>query len=159
MEKITKSLLIIIMTLTFTWSAAGQEKGRKNDWQDRIKAEKIAYLTDAMDLTSAEAEKFWPVYNRAEAETRACWKLVMEAYRALETSIESGKDDKEIKDLLDKYLDAREKGDGIERKYTTEYRKILSNDKIARLYIGEENFRRQQIHKLNRNDNSKNDKK
>lgn len=159
MEKITKSLLIIIMTLTFTWSAAGQEKGRKNDWQDRIKAEKIAYLTDAMDLTSAEAEKFWPVYNRAEAETRACWKLVMEAYRALEASIESGKDDKEIKGLLDKYLDAREKGDGIERKYTTEYRKILSNDKIARLYIGEENFRRQQIHKLNRNDNSKNDKK
>ena len=159
MEKITKSLLIIIMTLAFTWSAAGQEKGRKNDWQDRIKAEKIAYLTDAMDLTSAAAEKFWPVYNRAEAETRACWKLVMEAYRALEASIESGKDDKEIKDLLDKYLDAREKGDGIERKYTTEYRKILSNDKIARLYIGEENFRRQQIHKLNRNDNSKNDKK
>lgn len=159
MEKITKLFLIISMALAFTWSAQGQEKGKKNDWQDRIKAEKIAYLTDAMDLTSAEAEKFWPVYNRAEAETRACWKLVMEAYRALEASIESGKDDKEIKDLLDKYLDAREKGDGIERKYTTEYRKILSNDKIARLYIGEENFRRQQIHKLNRNDNSKNDKK
>ena len=159
MEKITKLLLITAMILAFTWSAQGQEKGKRNDWQDRIKAEKIAYLTDAMDLTSAEAEKFWPVYNRAEAETRACWKLVMEAYRALEASIESGKDDKEIKDLLDKYLDAREKGDGIERKYTTEYRKILSNDKIARLYIGEENFRRQQIHKLNRNDNSKNDKK
>ena len=159
MEKITKTLLFIIMTLAFTWSAAGQERNKKNDWQDRIKAEKIAYLTDAMDLTSAEAEKFWPVYNRAEAETRACWKLVMEAYRALEASIESGKDDEEIKDLLDKYLDAQEAGDGIERKYTTEYRKILSNDKIARLYIGEENFRRQQIHKLNRNDNSKNDKK
>lgn len=159
MEKITKLFLIIAMTLAFTWSAAGQEKGRKNDWQDRIKAEKIAYLTDAMDLTSAEAEKFWPVYNRAEAETRASWKLVMEAYRALEKSIEAGEDDKAIKDLLDKYLDAQEAGDGIERKYTTEYRKILSNDKIARLYIGEENFRRQQIHKLNRNDNSKNDKK
>ena len=83
----------------------------------------------------------------------------MEAYRALEKSIEAGEDDKAISVLLDKYLDAREKGEGIERKYTTEYRKILSNDKIARLYIGEENFRRQQIHKLNRNDNSKNDKK
>ena len=159
MEKITKLLLITAMTLAFTWSAQGQEKGKRNDWQDRIKAEKIAYLTDAMDLTSAEAEKFWPVYNRAEAETRASWKLIMEAYRALEKSIEAGEDDKAISVLLDKYLDAREKGDGIERKYTTEYRKILSNDKIARLYIGEENFRRQQIHKLNRNDNSKNDKK
>ena len=31
--------------------------------------------------------------------------------------------------------------------------------KIAKLFIGEENFRRLQIHRLNRNDNSKNDKK
>lgn len=152
-------LVITFLTLAFAWTASGQEKARKNDWQDRIKAEKIAYLTDKMDLSSAEAEKFWPVYNRAEAETRACWKLVMEAYKALEASIDSGKDDKEIRNLLDQYLDAREKGDGIERKYTTEYRKILSNDKIARLYIAEEDFRRQQIHRLNRNDNSKNDKK
>lgn len=152
-------MIITFLTLAFTWSASGQERAKKNDWQDRIKAEKIAYLTDKMDLSSAEAEKFWPVYNRAEAETKACWKLVMEAYKALEASIDSGKDDKEISTLLDKYLDAREKGDGIERKYTTEYRKILSNDKIARLYIAEEDFRRQQIHRLNRNDNSKNDKK
>ena len=159
MKKDIRILIITFLALAFTWSASGQERARKNDWQDRIKAEKIAYLTDKMDLSSAEAEKFWPVYNRAEAETRACWELVMEAYKALEASIDSGKDDKEISALLDKYLDAREKGDGIERKYTTEYRKILSNDKIARLYIAEEDFRRQQIHRLNRNDNSKNDKK
>lgn len=159
MKKDIRILIITFLALAFTWSASGQERAKKNDWQDRIKAEKIAYLTDKMDLSSAEAEKFWPVYNRAEAETRACWKLVMEAYKALEASIDSSKDDKEISALLDKYLDAREKGDGIERKYTTEYRKILSNDKIARLYIAEEDFRRQQIHRLNRNDNSKNDKK
>ena len=83
----------------------------------------------------------------------------MDAYRALEKSIENGKDDKEIGALLDKYLEAQEASIGIERKYTVEVRKILSNDKIAKLYIGEENFRRQQIHKLNKNDNSKADKR
>ena len=158
------SIIIITLLLTVfsgigTASAQNNNNAKKKDWQDRIKAEKIAFLTDAMDLTSAEAEKFWPIYNRAEAETRACWKLIAEAYRALEASIEAGKDDKEIAALLDKYLEAQAAGDGIDKKYTTEYRKILSNDKIARLYIGEENFRRQQIHKLNKNDNSKNDKK
>ena len=147
------------MALSFSSGASGQDKGKRNDWQDRIKAEKIAYLTDQMDLTSAEAERFWPVYNRAEAETRACWRLIMEAYRALEECIGKGGDEKEISALLDKYIDAKEAGDGIERKYLTEYRKILSNDKIAKLYTSEENFRRQQIHRLNRNDNSKNDKK
>ena len=149
--------MLLVISSNVTISA--QDNNRRKDWHERIKAERIAYLTDAMDLTPAEAEKFWPVYNMAEAETRACWKLISEAYRALEASIEAGKDDKEIGVLLDKYFQAQEAGNGIERKYTTEYRKILSNDKIARLYIGEEGFRRQQIHNLNRNDNSKNDKK
>lgn len=160
MRKITTLAIIAIMTLSCAWSAGAQDNSnRRRDWQDRIKAEKIAYLTDAMDLTSAEAEKFWPVYNRAESETRQCWRLAMDAYRALEKSIENGKDDKEIGALLDKYLEAQEASKGIERKYTVEYRKILSNDKIAKLYIGEENFRRQQIHKLNKNDNNKTDKR
>ena len=158
MGKITKLFLIAALVIAGALNAAGQDNNKRNDWQDRMKAEKIAYLTDPMALTPAEAERFWPVYNQAEAETRQCWRLVMEAYRTLEASIEAGKDDKEISALLDKYLDAQEAGDGIERKYTTEYRKILSNDKIARLYIAEENFRRQQIHKLNKNDN-KTDKK
>ena len=155
MRKITRLLLITILVFAGAWSSSAQDK---NGWQERIKAEKIAYLTDAMDLSPAEAEKFWPVYNRAESEMRQSWKLIMDAYRALEASVKDSKDDKEISALLDKYLDAQEVADGIDRKYTTEYRKILSNDKIARLYIAEENFRRLQIHKLNKNDN-KTDKK
>ena len=124
-----------------------------------MKAEKIAFLTDAMDLTPAEAEKFWPIYNRSEAERRDSFRKMMEAYRALENGIKSGKDEKEIANLMDRYLKAQKAGDDIDEKYVDEYRKILSNKKIAKLFIGEENFRRLQIHKLNKNDNSKNDKK
>ncbi|MBO6248852.1 MAG: hypothetical protein J6N54_08595 [Bacteroidales bacterium] len=159
MRKKVTIIAIILMSLLGTGFASAQNQNKKKDWEDKIKAEKIAYLTDAMDLSPAEAERFWPLYNKAEAETRQCWRLMMEAYRALEASIDAGKDDKEIGVLLDKFLDAQEASRGIERKYTTEYRKILSNDKIARLYISEENFRRQQIHKLNKNDNNKTDKK
>ena len=135
-----------------------QNEGGRN-WQDRMKAEKIAFLTDAMDLTPAEAEKFWPVYNRSESERREAFRQAMEAYRALEAGIKAGKDDKEIATLMDRYIKAQKAGDDIDEKYVAEYRKILSNKKIAKLFIGEENFRRLQIHKLNKNDNSKNDKK
>ena len=158
MRKITRLLLITILAFAGAWSSSAQDKNGRNGWQERIKSEKIAYLTDAMDLSPAEAEKFWPVYNRAESEMRQSWKLIMDAYRALEASVKDSKDDKEISALLDKYLDAQEVADGIDRKYTTEYRKKLSTDKIARLYIAAENIRRLQIHKLNKNDN-KTDKK
>lgn len=126
---------------------------------DRWKAEKIAFLTDAMDLTSAEAERFWPVYNKAEAEKRESWKRSMDAYKALEEGIEDGKDDKEIAVLLDKYISAQKSGQDIDARYVAEYSKILPSRKVAKLYIGEEAFRRMQIHRLNKNDNSKNDKK
>lgn len=142
-----------------TRNLTAQEHRSDRGWEDRMKAEKIAFLTGAMDLTPAEAEKFWPVYNKAEAETRQSWKRAADAYIALDQGLRAGKDDKEIGVLLDKYLEARKAGEGIEIKYTAEYRKILSNEKIAKLHIAEESFRRQQIHRLNRNENSKTDKK
>jgi hypothetical protein len=148
-----KRITLLIMFLTLIASGLhAQDKG-KNDWQDRWKAEKIAFLTDAIDLTSAEAEKFWPVYNKCESEKRSCFIAVMDAYKALEDAINAGKDESELHILLDKYIESQEYGKDIEKKYVEEYRKILSDKKVAKLYIAEESFRRQQIHRLHKNDN------
>lgn len=145
------TLLIVFLTLAFTGlNAQNKDKG---DWQDRWKAEKIAYLTDAIDLTSAEAERFWPVYNKCECEKKNGFKAVMEAYKALDEAIKTGKDENNLRVLLDKYIETQEYGKEIDRKYVAEYRKILSDKKVAKLYIAEESFRRQQIHRLHKNDN------
>ena len=154
-----KRILLILSVLMFSVSVSGaQDKGKK-DWNDRWKAEKIAYLTDAMDLSSAEAEKFWPVYNKCECEKKRSFKAVIEAYKALDEALQNGKDDSEVKKLLDKYLDAQDFGKDIDRKYVAEYRKVLPDKKVAKLYVAEEAFRRQQIHKLNKNDNNKGERK
>lgn len=148
-------MTVALAALFILLSAAGaqaQEKKSKKESQDRWKIEKIAFLTDAMELTSAEAEKFWPVYNKAEAEKKASWKQVQDAYNALDSAIEAGKDEKETAALLDKYIEALQSGRSIDEKYVTEYRKFLSNKKVAKLYIAEEAFRRHQIHRLNKDD-------
>ena len=38
--------------------------------KEKLKAHKIAYITERLQLTPAEAEKFWPVYNELEAKCR-----------------------------------------------------------------------------------------
>ena len=151
-------LLILSVFLLCAQVSGAQDKGKK-DWNDRWKAEKIAYLTDAMDLSSAEAEKFWPVYNKCECEKKKSFKAIIEAYKALDEALKSGKGDSEIKNLLDKYLEAQDFGKDIDRKYVAEYRKVLPDKKVAKLYVAEESFRRQQIHKLNKNDNNKGERK
>lgn len=152
-----KRILLILSVLILAAPVSGaQDKGKK-DWNERWKAEKIAYLTDAMDLTSAEAEKFWPVYNKCECEKKRSFKVVIAAYKALDEALQNNKSDEEIKNLLDKYIEAQNLGKDIDKKYIVEYRKVLSDKKVARLYVAEESFRRQQIHRLNKNDNNNKD--
>jgi len=134
-------------------ASAMEAQDKKKDWNDRWKAEKIAFLTDAMELTSAEAEKFWPVYNKCECEKKHSFKAVINAYKALDEALQAGKEDEEINILLNKYLQAQNSGKDIDSKYVLEYRKILPEKKVAKLYIAEESFRRRQIHRLNKNDN------
>lgn len=151
--KLRTILITAVLTLmTVFMTANAQNKGKK-DWQDRWKAEKIAFLTDAIDLTSAEAERFWPVYNKCECEKNRCFKMSMEAYKTLDEAIRNGKSDSEVRALLDKYIEALECGKNIDRKYVAEYRAILSDKKVAKLYVAEESFRRQQIHRLHKDDN------
>ncbi|MGI5847272.1 MAG: hypothetical protein ACOX5T_04525 [Candidatus Cryptobacteroides sp.] len=143
-------LSVLGMMLNVSSHAQGPGRGQGN-WMDRVKAEKIAFLTNAMELSPAEAEKFWPIYNQAETEKRKSMDAVMQAYRSLDKAVREKKDDKEITTLLDRYLTALQSDKDIDQKYAAEYRKILPGMKVAKLYIGEESFRRKQIHRLRRN--------
>ncbi len=153
MKRILTVALATVLILLSATSSQAQEKKNKKLVQDKWKVEKIAFLSDAMELTSAEAEKFWPVYNKAEAEKKASWKTILDAYKALEAALDSGKDEKETAVLLDKYINAVQSGKDIDEKYVAEYRKFLSNRKVAKLFIAEEAFRRHQIHRLNKQGN------
>lgn len=132
----------------FSLSAAAQEqkdnKG-KEDWGDRMKAEKVAFLTSELDLSSAEAEKFWPVYNEMDKERRDRTCKSMDAYKALDEAVKAGKSGSELKTLLDNYMSALKASQAIEAKYVDKLSKVISVEKVAKLFIGEENFRRTQI--------------
>ena len=110
-----------------------------------MKAERVAFLTTAMELTPAEAEKFWPVYNSMEAERRASFGKVMRAYKALSDGVAAGKTDKELEVLVNDYTTANKNSHSIEAKYTPQLMKVLSVSKVAKLFVAEEEFRRQQI--------------
>jgi hypothetical protein len=54
-----KKIILVIIFISIT---TVQLFAQRND-MNRIKAFKTAYITDALDLSASEAEKFWPVYN------------------------------------------------------------------------------------------------
>ena len=66
---------------------------------DKFKSEKIAFITTELNLTPAEAEKFWPVYNQLSQEKKEALKTVIDAYKALEKAVKDKASDAEINKL------------------------------------------------------------
>lgn len=144
MKRFSKYLIVVVLTL-FSLTRTAVSAHQEGDWQEKMKAERVAFLTTAMELTPAEAEKFWPVYNSMEAERRASFGKVMRAYKALSEGVAAGKTDKELEVLVNDYTTANKNSHSIEAKYTPQLMKVLSVSKVAKLFVAEEEFRRQQI--------------
>ena len=142
--------IVLAAMLVFSTAAMAQDrKGGKDDaWKDRIASMKIAFLTSEMDLTPEEAQNFWPIYNKAQAEMDEAMGKVMKAFGDMDRAIRDGKSEKEMSSLLHVYTAALAASKGIEEKYAKAYEKVISSTKVAKLFVGEEKFRMQQIRKL-----------
>ena len=91
----------------------------KNDG-GRLAAYKIAYLTKKLNLSTEEAQKFWPIYNQYEAEVR---KTRMDA-RANKT----------------KEIETEEKLLNIRKRYDGEFSKAISKEKVNTFFRAEKEF-------------------
>ena len=66
------SVLCALMVLSISAFAQGPQgpqgprRGGDNGWRERVRAEKVAFLTEEIDLTESEAQVFWPIYNEIQ---------------------------------------------------------------------------------------------
>ena len=65
--KLFKILPILVLFSSLNFYAQGEKMKEK---REQIKTMKVAFLTTELDLTSAEAEKFWPLYNEQKEASR-----------------------------------------------------------------------------------------
>jgi hypothetical protein len=147
MKKIL-TIFAIIATMACMSASAQAHRGRGEEWKEKMMAEKVAFLTLEVGLTPEEAQAFWPVYNQIETEKDEAMFAMIKAYKEMHKAIEEKKGDKEISVLLDKYLEAQKKLNDIENGISARYKAVLPVEKVAKLYVAEEEFRRQQIRKL-----------
>ena len=145
------SVLCALMVLSmgaFAQGPQGPRRGADNGWRERVRAEKVAFLTEEIDLTESEAQVFWPIYNEIQKAQRDGFEAVKNAYDAMAKGVEEKKGSKETEKLVKAYIDAKEKNEGIETKYLNKLLKVLPAEKVARYYVAEEKFRHQQIGRL-----------
>lgn len=114
-----KYLLILSIFLGFVAAGYAQDDDDKRDG-GRIEAMKIAYLTRKLNLTTEEAQKFWPVYNKYADELR---KAQLEARQNKVPEIER-----------------EEKILSIRKRFNGEFAKALSTEKVNAFFRVEREF-------------------
>lgn len=164
------SIVTAIIALSALSLSAQPHRGKdgkdgKCDWKERVRAEKIEFITASLELTAEEAAAFWPVYNAISEEREAKMASVHRKYFALknavyprkrremkEESVNVGEavsaNGADVRKLLDEYTKAMAAVGADETKWLQRYMQVLPAEKVAKLYVAEENFRRQQIGRL-----------
>ena len=139
----------IFLTTVFTFLilfANAQDEQHKARWE-KYRSEKISFLTDKMEMSPAEAQKFWPVYNELE---KIRWEA-QKTRRDLEMKVHDAKatlSKKEATQLTRDFAGSMEKEGALLVKYNEEFLKILPPEKVLKLYQAENEFRMYMIQKF-----------
>ncbi|PIB27777.1 hypothetical protein [Maribacter sp. 4G9] len=140
MNRLLIAVLILFTTVTFA-----QDKSR-----EKIKALKVAYLTEHLELSSEEAQDFWPVYNEYEKERQ---ELRHRQWVEIKSKLKDvgSLNEQEAQNLLSVYLKIEEEEEELEKNFLNEISKVISAKKTLVLMRSEEDFKRQLIKQYRQN--------
>ena len=117
---------------------------------EKLNAYKIAFFTRRMNLTSQEAEKFWPVYNEFQDKRNAI-QTERQALNRNFNQNELNMTEKELIEAGDKHVSLQVQEASLAQEYHKKFKEILAPAKIIRLYQAENQYRLQLLNELKNN--------
>ena len=127
--------LLLISTMCF-----GQATNQK---KVQLKALKVAFITEALSLSTDEAQKFWPIYNSFDNQQ---FEVRQKKMRSLQQRMNNGQidsmSDKEAEAFLTQLESTEDELYQLRKKLNTNLRKVIDPLKIIKLKKAEEDFNR-----------------
>jgi hypothetical protein len=108
---------------------------------------KVEFITSKLELTSEEAEKFWPVYNEFEDKMHALQKKRRDAMKKMRDK-EGEPTDKEVEKMIDLNFEIDQEMMNTRMAYDAKFKEGLPNQKVGKLYLAEEQFKREVMRKM-----------
>lgn len=142
-----KILLYFSFLLFISVTAQAQQMNR-----EKIKLLKTSFITDALDLTSDEAEKFWPIYNLyTDKITKAKFSVEANMYRQIKNS--GGIDnisEEQAQEFIDKSVLVEKEISSNKIALFESLSGVLTAKKIIKLQKAEKDFNRQILQEYGR---------
>ena len=139
MRKTTLFLLTCIAAMNIATAQTPKEQKI-----ERIKALKVAYITEQLNLEPVQAEKFWPVYNKFEQEK---WQMRKEFITKFKND-NPASTPHAAREYIDANLDYQEQELELKKKYKDELLKTITPEQLVQLYRSEKGFRQMLLKEL-----------
>jgi Spy/CpxP family protein refolding chaperone len=135
-----KILPILFLFLSFNFYAQNENF---KDKKEQIRAMKVAFFTTELDLTSSEAEKFWPLYNTFDDKQFELRHQKMKNYfKRMQGDNLDKISEKDATALIDQIQDNEDDLYNLRKKFMQNLKEVLPSIKILKLKKAEENFNR-----------------
>lgn len=136
-----KSTILLILGLFLCLPLTAQNKDK-----NKIESLKIAFITNALNLSTSEAQKFWTIYNKYEAKSDIintdmhC--NIYDKLDIIETMSPSA-----AEELLEDYMELRQQEYEIREAFVADLEKVISAKQIMMLKKAEYDFHRKLLEK------------
>ncbi len=152
-NKTKTHLIALLLTLICTFSGFAQPgsrfKERIKEKKEQVKSQKIAFITQELNLTPDEAAKFWPLYNAFEEKQAEIRKQKVKSYMDRKDSDDLDKlSEKEAQTALNQMESTEDELYKLRKKFLSDLKNVLSSVKILKLKRAEEEFNRKLVEQL-----------
>jgi hypothetical protein len=128
-----KKIITLGLLFLLTFSAFSQHKEK----EERVKALKIAFITERLALTESEAQKFWPIYNAFEEENN---KLRRQSYSKRKAENFETMTESDAKNLLSDMASIENQRHKLREKFMKDLLTAIPAKKVVLLKITEDAF-------------------
>jgi hypothetical protein len=131
---------LLIITVQILFAQGGRRGPMMEENKEKIKAHKIAFITERLNLTTQEAEKFWPVYNEHEAIMNNFHKEFRKNHKFEPEDIEA-MSDTEVNSFIDDQFKHEQQAFSHRKEFIEKLRGVIPPKKILMLMETEKDFK------------------
>jgi len=142
----TRLIFLSIIALT-SQLVIGQSNSSKNEKIEQLKAQKVAFLTEQIGLSCADAQNFWPVYNEY-SNIKDSLSSARYHERNMLKNNSATLSNKEKEKSIDKQIQLKWEEEQLEFNYHKKFKEILTIDQVIRLYDAEHTFKMRLIRQI-----------
>lgn len=150
--KLTKITILFLFLSMSIFAQNGKFREKLEAKKEQIQSMKVAYITTELNLTSKEAESFWPIYNTFDDRQFEIRKTKLKGY--LDKSAADNLSEKDASGILAQIDNTEDELYQLRKKFSQDLKNVLPATKILKLKKAEENFNKKLLNEI-RNRRSK----